>query len=195
MKNTIIDIRGYKPLDTESYLLDANIWLSICYPMGDYEKQRAAIYSAFLKAAINNQSKIVICSMILAEVINRWFHIEFDILRGKEPHTYSEYKRDFRGREIYKKVAKEIETGVSIQILRVALPIDDDFSQANLKATLSDIKETDFNDLCHAELASREKLVFVTNDGDFASIGDNIKVLTANSKMLSIARSSNDGKN
>jgi len=195
MKNTIVDIRGYKPVHTERYLFDANIWLTICYPMGDYEKQRAATYSSFLKAAIDSQSKIVVCSMILAEVINKWFHIEFNILHEKEPHAYSDYKRDFRGGQIYKTVAKEIENGVSIQILKVASPIDDGFSKVNIKEMLSNIAEMDFNDLCHAEITGREKLVFVTNDRDFASIGTNIKILTANAKMLRIARNTNDTLN
>ena len=184
MRNRIVDIGAYQPVDTECYLLDANVWISLCCPMGNHEKQKSATYSSFLKAAINNKAKIVICSMVLSEVINTWFRIEFNILRQKDPRIYSDYKRDFRGRDIYKAVAEEIKTGISGQILKFASPIDDGFTQANLKAMLSGIAETDFNDICHAELSSREKLVFVTNDRDFAFIGADIKILTANIKML-----------
>lgn len=191
MKNTIIDIRGYKPRDAENYLFDANIWLSICYPMGDHDKQKAAIYSAFLKDTIDSGAKLIICSMVLSEVVNRWFHIEFNILRETQPSVYSEYKRDFRGKEIYKRIANEIKSGVANQILKVVAPIDDGFSKINIKGVLSNIAETDFNDLCHAEIANRENLVFVTNDGDFVSIGENIKILTANSKMIRLARDAN----
>jgi predicted nucleic acid-binding protein len=133
--------------------------------------------------------------MVLAEVVNRWFRIEFNILRETQPTIYSEYKRDFRGKDIYKKVAKEIESGVSNQILKVAAPIDDGFSKVNIGGVLSNIAEIDFNDLCHAELANRENLVLVTNDGDFASIGADIKVLTANNKMIRLAREANASPN
>jgi predicted nucleic acid-binding protein len=191
MKNTIIDIRGYKPQDAENYLFDANIWLSICCPMGDYDKKNTSIYSAFLKAAIDNRAKLIICSLVLAEVVNRWFRIEFNILHETQPTIYSEYKRDFRGNDIYKEIAKEIKSGISNQILKVVAPIDDGFSKLNIEGVLSNIASTDFNDLCHAEIAKRKNLVLVTNDRDFVSIGENIKILTANNKMVRLARNAN----
>ena len=195
MKNKIIDIRNYHPSDKERYLLDANIWLSICCPIGNYEKQRAAIYSSFLKEVMKVNAKIVLCSMVLSEVVNKWFSIEFKILQNTQPEKYIEYKRDFRGKEIYKIVAKEIETGIYNQILKIASPIDDGFSKANIRVALSNIAEIDFNDLCHSELANRENLVLVTNDGDFISIGNNIKVLTANNKIIGLAREADARQN
>ena len=188
MGSKIVDIRRYQPSGGERFLFDANPWLFICWPNGDYEKEKATYYSGLLRTAMQKKCEIVITATVLSEIVNRVLRAEYGILKAKSPSEFADFKRDFRGSATYKATLKDIALVVERQILCYAKPIDDGFSNVSVVRIVAGMAKGDFNDCCYSWLASLRGLVLVSNDGDFSSVAENVTVVTANWKMVNRAR-------
>ena len=182
--NNIVDITKYTPLAKDKFFFDANIWLYLFCPIGDYKKNVIAKYDEFLKKIIESKSSIFISSLILSEIFNRWLRLEYNILKEKEPSKYHDYKRDYRGTEIYDKQVKYIKMVVEKHIMRVSKRIDDKFSSISLDNLFENIENYDFNDNYFLIIANLEGFKIVTHDSDFVSQKISVPILTANKKAL-----------
>jgi len=182
--NNIVDITKYNPLAKDKFFFDANIWLYLFCPIGDYKKDVIAKYDKFLKKIIESKSSIFISSLILSEIFNRWARLEYNILKGEEPSKYHDYKRDYRGTEIYDKQVKDIKMVVEKHIMKVSKRIDDKFSSIPLDKLFENMGNYDFNDNYFLTIANLESFKIVTHDSDFASFKTPVFILTANEKVL-----------
>ncbi|MBU0701452.1 PIN domain-containing protein [bacterium] len=183
--NNIIDIMTYNPNKDDKFFLDANIWMYLFCPIGDYGKDTVTKYSAFLKKAIQSKSPIFISSLVLSEFFNAYVRLEFNILKSNAPLRYQDFKRDFRKTDDYQRLMVDIKTTVKTQILKVSKRVDDNFSNMNLEGLFDNIDQSDFNDNYYLTMANLEKFKIVTNDYDFAfSRATSVPILTANKKML-----------
>ena len=182
--NNIIDISTYNPNKNDKFFFDANIWMYLFCPIGNYRKDIVAKYDGFLKKAIQSKSLIFISSLVLSEFVNAYARVEFNILKKKYPVKYKDFKKDFRKTEKYKKLAKEIKTVVKAKILKLSKKINDKFKDINLDKVFENIEEADFNDNYYKVLLSGGNIKIVTDDYDFGRVDECLSVVTANHKLL-----------
>lgn len=182
--NNIIDISSYTPKKSEPFLFDANIWMYLYCPLGNYNKKIIRIYDQFLKQIIQANSTIYISSLILSEFFNAYCRLEFNIKKKKNPSRYNDYKKDFRTTQEYCDLITIIKTTVKNQILKLAHRIDDEFSNIDIDKLFSIIGISDFNDGYYHIFAEQKNITIVTDDRDFWIKNSNVKILTANKYLL-----------
>lgn len=180
----IIDLRNYTPNKTETFFFDTNIWMYLYCPLGNYRKAVIKIYDQFLKRVIQAKATILISSLILSEFFNAYLRLEFNILKNKNPAKYTDFKRDFRGKQEYRLLMATIVSTVKSQILKLAKRVDDEFAHLNLDDLFAEIAKSDFNDCYYAVLSDQKSFSIVTDDKDFNLKKPNLRVLTANRNLL-----------
>jgi len=185
MMNNIMDVESYVPRDGDRYLFDANIWMYLCCPIGNYRKNTIRKYDGFLKKALNSKTPIYISSLVISEIVNRWLKMDFNILRDKGV-VGKDYKRDYRGSERYHSAVKDIKAVFNTQLLKISTPLDDRATEISIPDVLNGLDKSDFNDSYYHHLARLDNLLIVTNDADFAELDTGVSILTANQKLLNV---------
>jgi predicted nucleic acid-binding protein len=175
------------------FLFDANVWFYILNPPITITKE-IKDYFEFLEriqtATQKPQPKIVIPSLILSEVINRYLRsvgmkIFFEENRTKESYfnekkdRYKDVYRQSKQFEIdYENICADIKSYNNITKF-----IDDEFASFKQKYILkSPPTGLDFNDFYYWELAKKNNYTIVTHDSDFYV--PDVKILTSNRKLL-----------
>lgn len=179
----IYSIKNYQPRQEENFLFDANIWMYLFCPLGNYKPQKIQNYSNFLKRIIIANSTIFLPSIIVSEFFNAYLRLEFNILKTMEPDAFVDFKRNYRGTERYKETIEYIARIVKSNILRMAIKINDEFASMEMDALFRNISDHDYNDKFLIQLAERNGWKIVTNDADFSYV-QNVEIFTSNPKML-----------
>jgi predicted nucleic acid-binding protein len=106
-------------------------------------------------------------AFVMSEFINRYARIRFEA--AKMP---GQNFKDYRKTAAFVPVAQEI-TAQARRILTNARPIDQSFSQIDLKLVLSEFETGafDFNDQLLTETCRQNRLAILTNDADFTEGG------------------------
>jgi len=177
MKNKAFDARSHAFLDSDSILVDANIWLYLLGP-ASVSPRWTAVYSGVFKRIDSAGSDLFLDTLILSEFINRFARIEMQRIQPGQ----SNFKA-FRDSNDFQAVAQSIESQVNV-MLSLCRPIDHPFSEWNLSDLLKDFSTgtVDWNDQLIVENCRKHSLALLTNDGDFTHGG--ISVFTANTKLL-----------
>ncbi len=184
MSRNILNIETYTPTQNDRLFFDADIWLYLFSPIGNYKRDIIKKYDGFLKNTIEANASIFISSLILSEFFNAYARKEFNILKNKYPQKYKNFKTDFRGTKEYSALMTEIKSIVKTKILKISKRIDDGFGSIDLEKVFTDIDKADFNDKYYQELLQGKNIKIVTNDYDFAETSKDIAVITANHRAL-----------
>lgn len=181
MIKQILDVETYTPTQNDKLFFDANIWIYLFYPVGNYKRDIIKKYDGFFKKILEVNTSIFISSLILSEFVNTCVRLEFNDLRRKNPEKYKDFKKDFRITEEYKKLMTDIKLIVG-KILKISKRMDDEFVSIDLEKVFTDMNKADFNDKYYQELLRDKNIKVVTNDYDFVKTSKNIVVITANLK-------------
>lgn len=180
MTITVIkDIKIHRFSERDTFLLDANVLLSVYGPNANKEAY-TSFYSDALVKMRTSKCNIFIDTLILSEFVNRFAHWAFDQLPPEEkPLTFKEFRKS----ENFKPVAQEIADDVR-RIIDYADCCDSEFESIDMEELLSEyaLGNSDFNDQIIARLCKRRGFILVTHDGDFA--GGEMDILTANRRLL-----------
>lgn len=182
--NNISNIAHYQPQSNDRFFFDANIWMYLYCPLGNYNNNIIRKYDNFFKQILKNRSTVFISSLVLSEFINTYLKLEFNILKYQFPDKYSDFKKDFRNTEKYKNLIRDISTTLKGQILKFAKRIDDNFKKIDLDKILFDLEHSDFNDNYYINLCEIEKIKIVTHDKDFRVKDIKVHILTASNSLL-----------
>lgn len=163
----------------DRFFFDANVWLLLFCPVGDWNAGKQRKYGDFLKLVQAARSGVFINSLVLSEFCNRAFRIDYDMYLDQFPNL--DYKKDYLPSEYYQETAKSVIAAVQ-QILKIAERISDDFNAIDLERIYSSLLEIDFNDSYYAELVERKNWTLVTDDGDYIRSSQKITIVSANSK-------------
>lgn len=170
----------YQPKFNDNFFLDANIWLFLYCPVGDWNLAKQKKYAEFLKQCRSANSGIHINSLVLSEFCNRCFRIDFEMRKKDFPGLTLDYKKDYLPSEYYQETCSSVAAAIK-QILQISNRISDDFNAIDLGSIFSNLRNIDFNDCYYAELVERKNWVLVTDDGDYIRSENEITVLSANS--------------
>lgn len=167
MMSKVINLKKYQPRSTDKFFFDANVWLYIFCPIGNYKQSLVAPYTSFFQSIRQTRATILTSSLILSEIINRWLRLEFPQGAKKNRNTMK-----------YTQTIQAIEYTINEKILKNSQRIDDHFSKININEVLLKLKESDFNDSYYSQLSLLENFKIVTNDHDF-KIFPSLHILTA----------------
>lgn len=187
MPLNIKDLSSQRIQDNTKYFFDANIWLSVLSPQFTLRKNTELYLNFFESVAKHNKnSKVVITSFLLSEIINR-------IIRSVKLKNFATKRGDWPVHESYFKMVyrRDAQYAIDYELLCDDIKayhnsiefISDDFHSFKAKDILkSPPKGLDFNDHLCVKLAEKNKMVIVTDDSDFAI--EDVTVLTRNSDLL-----------
>lgn len=176
--SSVLDIKSYSPNKTDQFFIDANILFYLYCPLGDYPKNIIDEYSVFIKKVINSGSKIFISSLVLSEFINRFGRLEFELWKSTIGNPRKDYNRDFKKSNEFKTCMRLVKKIIQKQILSYITLIDDEISNLNISAILSDIDKIDFNDRYYIALAILKNLKIITHDKGISKFPCPVTVIT-----------------
>jgi predicted nucleic acid-binding protein len=163
-------------------LFDANVIISIIWPVPQSRLAQAAKYSRLFSSAIKFEQEICVDSIILSEVVNRIARLEYD----RHLHRVGLVREDldfkaFRG------ITEGIETFKQIHstFSRTIFPKFDVVGKSFCKEEISsiDFRGHDFNDLLIESVCKENDCILVTHDGDFGD--SDVDIISGNTKLLS----------
>lgn len=177
-------LQDYSPCGEDSFLFDANVWITLCFPIGEEPAYRE--YSSFMQKVIVRKAQILLPLITTSEIINRIVRREYKIVLRQTNKSEKEFdfKRDFRPSEKCRDLLNNIYATFKSEIFSISQRINDYYEEFDISALFNDSIAKDFNDACISALACKYDCALVTNDSDFKSANGDITILTANKKML-----------
>jgi len=177
--NDIKDVSSYSFSKNDRLFLDANIWLSVYGPIA-YPRPKMTIYANAMSAIRKTGCSIFIDVLIVSEFINtyaRWEH-------KQSPSSGTKFK-DFRKTPAFKTITKDIAVNVK-RIIRQCQRCSSNFMSMDIDALLAEFEKGDsaFNDQIFSRICKDQKLILVTDDGDFKD--SDLTILTANNRLLKV---------
>jgi len=101
----IRDIESYIFAKTDSFLIDANIWMYINFPR--YSKRwECEVYSNALNKILRFRCSIYIDELVLSEFINSYSRLEHNLACSLDPQNTSSDFKTFRQSPQFRNVAK-----------------------------------------------------------------------------------------
>ena len=186
MGNNIVDASLVKLKPTDKLLFDCNVLMYIFYTYGNYSQNQIGIYKSLFRDAIKNNCEMCIPSIEISEFINTYIRNEYNRYLRKNHLTRKsfDFKHDYRATKDYEITIGEVKAIVSRQILAIFNKLDDNFSQVDISDIYDAPKQFDFNDRFYYKLAEKHSLIIITNDSDFSYSNGDVKIITANHKLL-----------
>jgi predicted nucleic acid-binding protein len=173
-----LKIHEINKLAGRTVFFDANVYLDIFWPT--IRNQNAVLYSRLYKNCIQQKIPIAVDFIVLSEVINRAFRIEYaKYLKGQgvsaDAYPFKEYRDSSDGlqtqNDIYEVVKK------SLNLFSV---YGKEYSKNDALSFMT-VDSLDFNDKGIVSLCSVNGFVLATNDHDFS--GQDIAIISANQKI------------
>lgn len=168
-------VNGYSIERSEKFFIDANIWLYMYCPIGDYDARAVQKYSDFYEKITNAGNEVYVCSSLISEVLNRYMRIEFQI--AKEEDGINDYKRDFRNNSDYEDTINSIEALIKEKILDKCISINDQFESFDFEKVYLN-KNLDFNDSLYCHIAIQNGLKIITHDKDLRNTDLPVEIIT-----------------
>jgi hypothetical protein len=182
MSNQIIKIDSYQPKSTEKFFFDANIWLFLFCPIGNYQANVVLEYDNLFQKIRKEEASLFISSLVLSEFFNAYMKLEFKLWKNRDPNN-KEY-REFKKTQTYRETASLASHAIKYGILHFSERVDDEFSGIDIEELFLQIENSDFNDNYYLEFVLMEKMIFVTNDGNLPSQKVKSPIITGNPRLL-----------
>lgn len=193
IRSSIVDINNDTPKDTDSFLIDSNVWFWQTYPSASFATNRPLPYQiqdypAYLKKCLDNNAKLFHCIVSLNEVsglIEKTEHsFYFDGGGNMKPKEYRHNNSNERTR-----IVSEIQSSWG-QVNNISKPLKltIDGNTADVVLTSIGRAPLDCSDGLIAEFMKENQIDnIITDDSDFACT-PGIKVFTANKNVLIAAK-------
>lgn len=182
MSNQIYAIETYDFSASDALLFDANIWL---YIYGVYKTKSAERlkrkYEKQFRRIRGLKVPIFLDVLVVSEFINAYARQFYNGLpEARKPPDFKTFRNSADFQPIARKIGQRSRTILSkTQRTNIA------FETVEMGAIINSYvaANADFNDLMLAELCKANGFKLVTHDADFK--GEDLTILTANSKLLS----------
>jgi predicted nucleic acid-binding protein len=182
MSNQVYSLETYDFTASDALLFDANIWLYIYGLSNTRNAERLKLkYQRQFRQIRSLKVPIFLDVLVLSEFINAYSRQFYnDLPEATKPANF----KTFRNSEDFQPIAQEIGK-YSRRILAKTQRTNIAFESVEMGAIIDSYvaANADFNDLMLAELCKANDLKLVTHDADFQ--GDDLTILTVNSKLLS----------
>lgn len=177
-------ISTYEIKENDVFIIDTNVWIFLLNISTLSVNQNIIDkYSLFIEKIKEKDNKIVILSMGISELFNRYikscarFVLDLKGIKGENA-----YKTHYRNTPLYEKDKKFIIDNIKDNILPLVEPISDDLNLLDIEKVLSRTRKNyDFNDNYFACFAEKFNYKLITHDFDFIKTYNdlNFTVITA----------------
>lgn len=173
-----LQIHEINKLAGRTVFFDANVFLDIFWPTG--RNRNAVLYSRLYKNCIQQKIPIAIDFIVLSEVINRAFRIEYTKTlktKGLSTDTYSfkQYRDSPDGMQTQNDIYEIVKKSLAFFTV-----CGKEYSKKDVLSFMT-VDNLDFNDKGIASLCSLNGFVLATNDHDFSQ--QDITIISANQKI------------
>jgi len=178
-------------INSANYFVDANVWIYSLQKFEDLKSWENKYYQFFfdiVDSILEPKPKILLPTILLSEIINTYLR-KFAIPEYKLTNSITidiDFKNDYRPTQHYKDSYEKMMD--DIQGLHTSIKFLDDSQIAHNQSFLfsKSIGTFDYNDyiyysLCK-ELNKSERVIMLTNDGDF-QVPD-LEIITLNKTLL-----------
>ncbi|WP_215905117.1 PIN domain-containing protein [Treponema pectinovorum] len=162
-------------LKDRTFFFDANSLIYIFWPTSP-DSQIAIDYGAILATLIKNNSVLAINEIVISEIINRIFRIEFNKTRLPDD-KFKEYRDSPEG----KSVQEDIYNIIRNRILNKFQIINELLSKEDVVSML-EVSKLDFNDKIIELLCKKNSMILLTHDYDFSE--SEVDILSSNKKIV-----------
>ncbi len=173
-----ISLNSYTPNGDDKIFIDANIWLYLFCPIGNYKHDIVNGYNKLFFKLLNSKCAIYTTSMILSEFFNVYCRIDFAYKKKEARNKNLDYKNDFRNTSYFQSLTENICDIINNKILKYSIRLNDEFNNIDIENILISDNNFDFNDKYHAQLCESNNIKILTNDHDFLNLSNNIEIIT-----------------
>ena len=172
----------YQPSKDDVILLDTNIMIDLFFPV--YGNQKNNVSSLYSKI-VASKAKLLITSVQISELINRYIRIQFGLYVNEHPECI-DFKKQYRSTSDFQENMNIALDVIKNEIMPIFSPIDDGFSQIESSKIYLYNFGYDFNDALILQIAEKNSAIFITNDGDFLGYDIKCKLVSDNSLLKSM---------
>jgi len=188
----VIDIRGDRPRDTDTFLVDSNVWFWMAYTSASQSANQYQMidYPAYVNVALAAGARLLRCGISLAELSHLIEKTEREIVSRKCGNTRPTKTKVFRHNYPRQRssVVGEVEAAWGL-VKGLAEPMTATIDEPTTDAALARFKTqpVDGYDLFILEaMAANSVVQVITDDGDFATV-PGIHVFTSNRSVIQAA--------
>jgi predicted nucleic acid-binding protein len=164
-------------LRQDGICFDANIWLYLFCPLGNYRIHTVIAYSKCYARILEVKLPVFVDIVIVSEVINRYLRLAHSYY-CKNQGIDMDYKK-YRKTEDYQKILREVYSLVKKRILPHCIIGNISYDKDMFISLLDDSDyDKDFNDHHITNLCLRHNLCLMTHDSDFKHT--NIPIISEN---------------
>lgn len=172
-------ITDIQKISQRTIFFDANVFVYIFWPCGNAHNTK--VYSTFLKKCLENKIPITTNIIVISEIVNRIFRIEYEKhLNEKNRNKNTLSFKKYRSNEDGLNTQEEIYAIIKAKLSHFAI-CTDTYDKNSIFSFLSSLN-TDFNDCAITHTCKVNNYVLVTNDADFSTA--EIPIISANSKFF-----------
>lgn len=173
-----IQIHEINKLVGRTVFFDANVYLYVFWPTGN--NYHTVHYSRLYKNCIQHKIPIAIDFIVLSEVINRAFRIEYTKYLGKkslssEACYFKQYRDSSDGLQAQNDIYDIVKKSLAPFII-----CGKEYSKEDVFSFMT-VDKLDFNDKAIASLCLANGFVLATNDQDFSR--QDLPIISANQKI------------
>lgn len=183
----VVDIRVDKPLKTDVFVVDTNVWFWVAYTKAAPLPHQRANYPFYLKSTLTVQATILRFALVQAELFHLIEKTEYEIFSATHLGTRrKEYRHNYPA-ERARVVAESRIAWNTVKALTSPLvaTVDDSMTDAAMARFLT--QALDGYALYLLEVMESTGLrQILTDDGDFCTVPD-IQVFTANQNVINAA--------
>lgn len=167
-------------LPFQGILLDANIWLYVLCPLGNYSPSDVSKYSQAFKIILKSKT-VVTDIVILSEVVNRWLRFGFDEYKRNSGIKDLNYKRDYRKTAEYTDLSNDIKAIMEPMLLK-CVGASSQFTGSDINNILQGMdNQLDLNDRHIIEICKLNSCCLLTHDADFKDA--DIPIISENNRL------------
>lgn len=180
-KKQIKSLNSHKISSSDKFFLDTNIWIYLLNEKGTTEPVK---YSKFLTKLLTQNAKIIINQEVISEVLNRFVKNEY---KKHKPLEFKTFRKTQEYRDCYRVICALFNQLIDAKVVEF-LPIEislEEFKyyiEENTKDKQKPI--LDYKDYIFDIFAAKNKLILVTNDGDFSGMRNAENILSANPRLI-----------
>lgn len=188
----VVDIRTDTPQDTDSFLVDTNVWLWLTYvnaSTGAGTSRQVREYPAYLQMCLTKQCRLSVCGLTLAELAHNIERAEREIYNAANGATVNtkEFRHNLPAERA--NVISEVQAAwAQVQALSDVVSTTVDEAAANRAEALYGTSPVDGYDLfIHEGMTASGLSQVLTDDGDYSTI-PGLVVFTSNPHVVREAR-------
>jgi len=190
IKADIIDINNDTPRNTDTFLIDSNVWFWLTYSGASHSAvaYQIKVYPSYVNYALKLGSSIFRSGLSLAELSHLIERVEYQVYSTYcSSITPKEYRHNIEAER--KRIVAEIRAAWG-QVKSLAKPLELVVDEPTTDQVLSRIQtqKVDGYDLFILETLAKHNIIqIISDDGDYATV-PGIQLFTANQNVLRLSK-------